>query len=250
MINLTARVKDSIQRRGLLGTARFLLTAPFHVIIQRTPLQHRVREFKDWRFDRKHHVNTDGSIQLSNLDINNANRQHGQRYEAVPADVFHHMLGFLPPIEHEKFTFVDFGSGKGRALLLASEYPFKRIVGVEFSSQLDQIAQSNIASYQSQTQKCTSLTTVCMDAVDFDLPLGDLVVFMANPFNEPVMARVLNNIGRSGRIHPREIYIVYSNPQCDSLFESAEFLTRLTKKGWFSIYKLTAPKNADHSAKV
>ena len=32
-------------------------------------------------------------------------------------------------------VFLDLGAGKGRALLLASQFPFKRIVGVEFSIQ-------------------------------------------------------------------------------------------------------------------
>lgn len=240
MSNIAGKLRDSLRRRGVLGTARFLITAPFNLIIQRTPLQHRLREYKDWRFDRKHNVNTDGSIQLNALSIDNPNRQHGQRYEAVPADIFHHMLGHLPEIEHEDFTFVDFGSGKGRALLLASEYPFKQIVGIEFSSQLDKIAKGNIETYLSRTQKCKALTSVCMDAVDFPLPAGKLLVFMANPFNEPIMAKVLGNIQASAEAHPREIYIVYSNPQCGYLFDNADFLVKLTHKGWFSIYRYTA----------
>jgi hypothetical protein len=248
MSNIAGKLRDSLSRRGVLGTARFLITAPFNLIIQRTPLQHRLREYKDWRFDRKHNVNTDGSIQLNALSIDNPNRQHGQRYEAVPADVFHHMLGHLPEIEHEDLTFVDFGSGKGRALLLASEYPFKQIVGVEFSFQLHKIAQGNIETYQSRTQKCKDLTSVCMDAVSFTLPSGNLLVFMANPFNEPVMKRVLGNIEASVNDQPRQIYIVYSNPQCGHLFDNAKFLTKLTHKGWFSIYQCTAPETVDHPA--
>ncbi len=246
MSNISGKLKESVRRRGVLGTARFVLTAPFNLIIQRTPLQHRLREYKDWRFDRKYHVDTDGSIQLSELDINNPNRQHGQRYEAVPADMFHYILAHLPEIRYRDFTFIDFGSGKGRALLLASDYPFKRIIGVEFSSQLDEIAKRNIHGYRSETQKCKEMTTVCMDAVNFPLPPGDLLLFMANPFNEPIMAKVLDNIKTSAEAHPREIYIVYSNPQCGHLFDQAQFLTTLTHKGWFSIYKHVAPKIVGH----
>ncbi|CAN5713964.1 hypothetical protein BH20ACI3_BH20ACI3_05140 [soil metagenome] len=248
MSKLSGKVKESVKRRGVLGTAGFVLKAPFNFIIQRTPLQHRLREYKDWRFDRRYQVDTDGSIQLNELDINNPNRQHGQRYEAVPADVFHHMLAHLPEIGYQDFTFVDFGSGKGRALLLASEYSFKQIVGIEFSSQLDKIAKGNIDTYQSRTQKCKALTSICMDAVDFPLPSGNLLVFMANPFNEPIMAKVLGNIETSAEAHPCEIYIVYSNPQCGHLFDNAKFLTKLTHKGWFSIYKYTAPETVGHPA--
>jgi hypothetical protein len=62
------------------------------------------------------------------------------------------------------------------------------------------------------------------------------------------MAKVLSNIETSAEAHPREIYVVYSNPQCGYLFDNAEFLTKLTHKGWFSIYKYTAPKTVGHSA--
>ena len=131
--------------------------------------------------------------------------------------------------------------------MLASEYPFKQIVGVEFSSQLDKIAKKNIHTYQSRTQKCKALTTVCMDAINFPLPSGNLLVFMANPFNEPVMAKVLGNIETSAQADPREIYIVYSNPQCGALFDHAKFLTKLTDKGWFTIYKYTPTETAGPS---
>lgn len=244
MGNPLDKLKESLAYRGTLGTLRFLALAPLNLVIQRTPLQHRLREFKDWRFDRRHNVDTDGSIQLAELDIDNPNREHGQRYEAVDPDVFRRMLAHLP-IRREDFTFVDFGSGKGRALLLASEYPFRRIIGVEFSPRLNQIAERNVKTFRSGRQKCRDITAVCEDAIKFPLPPGDLLIFMANPFNEPVMARVLDNIRAAVAASPRRVFIIYSNPECAHLFERAEFLTRLTDRGWFSIYAVSTPAPAD-----
>ncbi len=47
----------------------------------------------------------------------------------------------------QDFTFIDLGSGKGRVLLMASEYPFQKIIGVEFMPELHRAAQKNIAGY-------------------------------------------------------------------------------------------------------
>ena len=49
------------------------------------------------------------------------------------------------------FTFVDLGSGKGRTLLMASDYPFRRIIGVELLPSLHQIAQENLRQYKSES---------------------------------------------------------------------------------------------------
>jgi len=40
------------------------------------------------------------------------------------------------PIDLSKFTFIDLGAGKGRALLMASDYLFQKIIGVEFMPEL------------------------------------------------------------------------------------------------------------------
>src|SRR5579864_7137056 len=58
------------------------------------------------------------------------------------------------------FTFIDLGSGKGRVLLMASDYPFKRIIGVEFMLELHRVAQKNIAGYSSDRQQCRQIETI------------------------------------------------------------------------------------------
>src|SRR3984893_15884987 len=68
------------------------------------------------------------------------------------------------------FTFVDLGSGKGRTLLMASDYPFRRIVGVELIPVLHQGAQENLAKYRGESQKCFALESICGDATEFPFP--------------------------------------------------------------------------------
>ena len=100
------------------------------------------------------------------------------------------------PADFSRFTFIDLGAGKGRALLMASDYPFQRIVGVEFMPDLYRAAQENIARYSSDRQQCRRIEAICMDARDFQFPLEPLVVYLFNPFSEPTFARVLENLAR------------------------------------------------------
>jgi hypothetical protein len=83
----------------------------------------------------------------------------------------------------QDFTFIDPGCGKGRVLLIASDYPFHGIIGVEFMPDLYRTAQKNIAGYSSDEQQCRQIEAICMDARDFQFPSGPLVVYLFNPFS-------------------------------------------------------------------
>ena len=115
---LTA-LRDYIREHGLIATARRCLAEPFY-------------RFEDWKFDTTHRVKTSGIVATADLDVAEADRARARRYQPVRLGAFAEFMRVLP-IRHEEFTFIDVGCGKGRALLLASEFPFRRIVGVELS---------------------------------------------------------------------------------------------------------------------
>ena len=235
-MGIRSKLEDSLSYRGVLGTVGLILMLPFKLVVEHTSLLNRRREYKDRRYDTKYGVDTGGQIHLTELSIKSPNSEHGQRYEGSDPDVFDRMMKYLP-ISHKEFTFIDFGSGKGRALLLASDYPFKEIIGIEFSPQLHAVAERNIGVYTNPERKCTMIQSICVDATTYRLPSGKLVLFMANPFNEPVMSRVLESLRQSLASESREVFIIYTNPQCDHLFANADFLQPIIKKGWFSIYR-------------
>jgi predicted RNA methylase len=132
-------------------------------------------------------------------------------YQPTEPSLFREMMANLP-IEFDQFTFVDLGSGKGRTLLMASEYPFRRIVGVELLPALHQIAQENLGKYRSGSQKCFALEAVCGEATDFPLPAEPLVLYLFNPLPESGLKRLRANLDRSLRAHPRVVYVLYHNP--------------------------------------
>lgn len=146
----------------------------------------------------------------------------------------------------QDFTFIDLGSGKGRVLLMASDYPFKRIIGVEFMPELHRAAQKNIAGYSSDRQQCRQIETLCMDARDFQFPAGPLVVYLFNPFSEATFARVLESLRSSVEQTPRPVYIAYRFTEFEHLLEQATWLEKIAgAEQWTSFVILPGPPRVD-----
>jgi len=195
------RARKALRRYGLAGSL-------LHFTRSIRTYAARRRSYEvDRRFDREHGTDTSGIVRLQLLDIPSENRDLGNRYQAIDPSIFRKMIEALD-IECARFVFVDYGSGKGRALLLASEYPFRRIVGVEFAPDLHRVAVRNVAVFRSERQVCRNIEPLCMDALLFELPPEPLALFFNNPFEGPLMKKVLAKIAESGRRHPRPIYLI------------------------------------------
>lgn len=158
-------------------------------------------------------------------------------YQPTEPALFLEMIGVVE--EHtdlSRFTFIDLGSGKGRTLLMASEYPFAQIIGVELLPALNRIAEENIAKYKSETQKCFSIESVCGDATAFPLPAGALVVFLFNPFPEPGLKKAIANMEDSFGGNARPIFVVYHNPQLERAFAGRPMWRKIGGTHQYSIF--------------
>jgi hypothetical protein len=123
------------------------------------------------------------------------------------------------PIDFREFTFIDLGSGKGRTLLMASEYPFRRIVGVEILPELHRAAEENIKAYESPMRQSKQIECMCADATEFKLTNEALVLYVFNPLPASGFDRVLANLHQSLMRYPRKAYLIYHNPILESLLK-------------------------------
>jgi predicted RNA methylase len=195
-------------------------------------LAHKARV--DELFDTKYGLDTRGITHLSNLEIAGPNRPNGVAHIASDPDEFSNALASLQ-IKHEEFIFIDLGSGKGRALLLALRFPFRRIVGVEFALELHRIAQTNLVRFAAAGGMDTGrVSLVHVDATEFELPTEPLVIYMYNPFNAYVMKRVVDRVLASHSAYPRPIYVIYANPFLEELWVDQGF-TVLARGNTFSL---------------
>ncbi len=238
------RIRKSIEERGVFVSLCRSVLLPFHLLREyRETLRLRAPQ-ESSSFDRDYGVETDGALDdwtyLSDLEIPSANWIHGNDYAPVAPEQFRAALAHLP-IRFEDFVFVDFGSGKGRALLLASEFPFKRILGVEFSPDLHAVAQQNIAKSQSPRRKCVAVESVCMDFLEFPLPLEPSVLFFFDPCDRTMLARTMTRVAESLAAHPRELYLAYVAPTVanEQVLDSADCLTKIVRDSerYVCVYK-------------
>jgi len=146
------------------------------------------------------------------------------------------------------FTLIDLGSGKGRVLLMASDYPFKRIIGVEFMPELHRVAEGNIRKYAEHgteapldhlcgTGISASIENLCMDACDFRFPDGPIVLYLFNPFSESTFAQVLENLRRSVEQSPRPAYIAYRFTEFENLLAQAAWLEKVDGTEQWAVYR-------------
>lgn len=175
-------------------------------------------------FDRIHGTETSGFVAADRLHVDTVAGAHSVFYAGSQPSVLRAGLHALPPLE--TFTFVDLGCGKGRPLLVASEFPFRDILGVELSPDLARVAERNAAIMAERFAGRTPIRIAVGDAGSFPIPSGDVVLFLYNPFDAEVVAKVVQAVEAALTDESRSIYIVYYNPTVAQCFDDSSLLIR------------------------
>lgn len=213
-----------VRHHGIIGTLRWLKRSlPYHLWLHLTPAGRRELDF-----DRIHGVDTEGVVQRWGMGNPGENLKHAVQYFPTKPKKFRKLIDCLP-IDCSRFTFIDIGCGKGRTLLLASEYGFARIVGVEFVAFLCEVARRNMKICECQAD------ILCMDATKFEFPADPLVIYMCNPFDSQIMSILAGNLKRSLECCKREVYLIYWNAVWPEPFSFLRTIKR--KDGEFIIFR-------------
>jgi SAM-dependent methyltransferase len=234
---------DIAAREGRLAATRRLAIVLWEFVRDSTPERRRQR-YGDADYDWEHRVNTTSAA------VGWRERLLGvfhSPYQPTESVLFHEMIEAVreqSPLEFRDFIFIDLGSGKGRTLLMASDYPFRRIVGVELLSELHRAAQENLSKYRNESQKCFALESICADATEFRFPDEPTVLFLFNPFPEAGLRRMIANLERSLREHPRVVFVIYHNPVLGYVLDENVGLKKICGTHQFVIYKAADSKTA------
>jgi hypothetical protein len=187
-----------VRERGLRHTSRMCGLA----------VRGRWMAAADRRREAPFGISSAGRVDLDELAIDSEHRELGFPYLPSPGLLVDTLL-FNVPEDLGRFGFVDFGSGKGRVLLVASHYPFREVIGVEFSPELHELALENIRRYRSPERRCPRVRSVWADAAAFPIPERECVLFFNNPFAGPVFDRVLANAQAAHQRAQRKLYVLY-----------------------------------------
>lgn len=182
-------------------------------------------------FDREYGVQTSGLIPGRYLKTGHTNDRHSTAYFGVAPSVFHALVKrwrrMRPQAPIERFTFVDVGAGMGRAMLLAGQYPFRGVIGIELNPILAKIAQRNLQTWQAEGRAQVPIQVVCGDAVDARLPDGPCLVLLFNPFGASVMRRLLKRLADAFHDRPGQLDLLYVNNEQELVIERQPGFRRL-----------------------
>jgi len=227
---------DIASSRGRVTATRELFVSLWEFLRNSTPARLRQR-YGDADYDWDHRVNTtSGAVKWRDRLLG----VFHSAYQPTDAAAFHEMLdalAALTDLDFREFTFLDLGSGKGRTLLMASDYPFRRIVGVELLPALDHIACENLHLYRGESQQCFALDSVCADATAFPLPEEPLVIYLFNPFPESGLKKVIANLEMSLQANPRPAYVLYHNPLLDQVLGGSARLRKIGGTEQYSMWE-------------
>jgi len=160
-------------------------------------------------FDKQWGTETEKIVWLTNPGSKNF--IHGVRYEACSPAACRWAIENAH-VDLSQFYFVDIGCGKGRPLLIASKYPFQRLIGVEYSARLCSQARANLAAAYVPSQ---SFEIFCSDAADFEFTAHDTFAYLHNPFDRKILAQVLNRLRDVAQTH--RLIVAYEGPEREHL---------------------------------
>jgi hypothetical protein len=182
------------------------------------------RREREEGFDRRFGTDTGKSFTAADLRAESNELQGVWRYWPTLPGMFERIVRSAA-VQHEDFVFVDLGSGKGRVLMLACEWPFRRVVGVELSAALHGVARENLAIFRPPERQCFDVELVCQDAAAWIPPTENLFLYLFQPFPIDTFDAVLNNLRASLQAAPRQVILAYLNPLFRERVDACDFLT-------------------------
>ncbi|RYZ07100.1 MAG: class I SAM-dependent methyltransferase [Myxococcales bacterium] len=201
MENPIAKLKSFRYSASSAGWRRTLMDVASHALAYRPD--------RDHSFDQRFGTDTEGKVEPAALGIEDeGRREQAILYLPSPAPVTRWMLEHVG-VSHRDFTFVDLGCGKGRVVLMAAQYPFQRVVGVDISPTLTAVARSNVARFPARARRCDSVEICNADVTTFDLPSTNLLLHLYHPFDGEVTSAVLARLESSLRQTPRRVVVAY-----------------------------------------
>jgi SAM-dependent methyltransferase len=198
-------------------------------------------------FDRQRGVRTSGYIPLSDTSVGSNGAKKGHRYRAVNAWAFRQILAALAP--SKQLRFVDLGCGLGRACLIAAEYGFKRIRGVDMVPEFCAQARTNVQALCRHDSNYPRVEIFLADAMDYSRRSDDDIVFLYNPFPRDVLERVVVNLVDGAWQQQRQLLIIYTERILETsrtleVLDNQESLVRVfSHSSWGQAFHVFSPRS-------
>ena len=188
------------------------------------------------KFDAKFGTDTAGTIAVSDHEAPDDAARGAFPYQPVHETVLITIINAIAPNPGE-YEFLDVGSGKGKALLVASTFPFRRVRGIEFFPALHEVANNNIQLFAASAQtRSNELLSCCIDAREVDGFEGKTLVYLFNPFDEELMTQFVRHLENEAKAPGKSFVVAYLGPMHNGPFEDSKVFRRLFKSPRLCVY--------------
>ncbi len=195
-------------------------------VLGRVPLLRRI--YNGWArahpFDAAHGVDTSGFVPAVQCASAGVLAAQISPYGGSQPSIVRTVLASLPA--PERYAFVDIGCGKGRPLIVAAEFPFRRLVGVELAPRLAQVARANAAIVAAQHPGRTPIEILVGDATAVSPPAERVVYFMYHAFNHALVRALVANLEQQLRNRLQHAFFVYYNPVHGEVLDQSPHFAR------------------------
>lgn len=209
-----------------------LLKAPLRKLLGR-PQPPRIKATHD--FDIRYGVNTSGLVDGRDLHSGHQNDRFITAYFGVPPSRLINALELWQRTSQRttsQYRFIDIGCGKGRALLLASQFGFRDVFGIELQPNLAQIASENMQRWREQNSVPTEFSILCGDGPSLlpQLLTGPVLIYLYNPFHAPVLRDLLNSIVDQREKISDPVDVLYLYPEYEEVFSDFPLLRKIFRE--------------------
>lgn len=173
---------------------------------------------QEWRKERELGIQTFGALAPDELSIEAESKLGGHLYQPSSSIIFERALSKLS-FDFSDKTLLDIGSGKGRVLVLAAEAGFKKVIGIEYAAELNDIAHTNIERVRDRFPN-TEFVLQEGDALSFDIPEEVDVIYLFNPFDEETVSRLMSRVKPSFD-RKKPICLIYVHPVHSSVLRNS-----------------------------
>jgi SAM-dependent methyltransferase len=175
--------------------------------------------------DRIYGIDTSGVVPVEKLHPDPSLQSLIIAYAGSQPSILRRGLSALGDIRD--YAFIDLGCGKGRVTTVASEFPFREVIGVELSPALAATARANAATVARRFPDRPQVTITAANVVNFPLPAGKLVCFNYHAFGPELVAQIVARFEAalaSGELP--HMFFVYYNPVHPESFDASAAFAR------------------------
>lgn len=174
--------------------------------------------------DRSYGIDTSGFVKVDEISSDASIRRLINFYAGSQPSIVRTAISALGNIED--YTFVDLGCGKGRVTTVASEFPFREVVGVELSAELAKVAEENSVRVAKRYPTRTRVSIIEGNVVDVPLPLGKLAYFNYHAFGPEILAQMVRKFESGLEAGTPHLFFIYYNPVHGDIFDSSPVFER------------------------